>query len=67
MSVDVGKVTAGFETFQELWSAVITIIIACTMLWTKAGYVMFAPLLFVITLIGSTSMSCEPHNHIPAE
>ncbi|KAJ7216700.1 P-loop containing nucleoside triphosphate hydrolase protein [Mycena rebaudengoi] len=55
MSVDVSKVTAGFETFQELWSAVVTIVIACTMLWTKAGYVMFAPLLFIITLIGSTS------------
>ncbi|KAF7360011.1 hypothetical protein MVEN_00728700 [Mycena venus] len=55
MSVDVGKVTGGFETFQELWSAVVTIIIACTMLWNKAGYVMFAPLLFIITLIGATS------------
>ncbi|KAJ7505071.1 P-loop containing nucleoside triphosphate hydrolase protein [Mycena galericulata] len=56
MSVDVEKVTGGFETFQELWSAVVTIIIACTMLWYKAGYVMLAPLLFIIALISSTSM-----------
>ncbi|KAJ7454282.1 P-loop containing nucleoside triphosphate hydrolase protein [Mycena galericulata] len=55
MSVDVEKVTSGFQTFQELWSAVVTIIVACTMLWYKAGYVMFAPLLFVITLISCTS------------
>jgi hypothetical protein len=56
MSVDVEKVTSGFETFQELWASVLTIIVACTMLWIKAGYVMFAPLLFIITLIGTTSM-----------
>ncbi|KAJ6528440.1 P-loop containing nucleoside triphosphate hydrolase protein [Mycena capillaripes] len=55
MSVDVEKVTGGFSTLQELWASVLTIIIACTMLWVKAGYVMFAPLLFVITLITSTS------------
>ncbi|KAF8171015.1 P-loop containing nucleoside triphosphate hydrolase protein [Mycena galopus ATCC 62051] len=55
MSVDVEKVTSGFQTLQELWAAVVTIIIACTMLWYKAGYVMFAPLLFIIALIGSTS------------
>ncbi|KAJ7869699.1 P-loop containing nucleoside triphosphate hydrolase protein [Mycena olivaceomarginata] len=55
MSVDVEKVTSGFETFQELWASVLTIIVACTMLWIKAGYVMFAPLLFIITLIGTTS------------
>jgi type IV secretory pathway VirB2 component (pilin) len=56
MSVDVEKVTGGFQTLQELWAAVVTIVIACTMLWLKAGYVMFAPLLFVVTLIVSTSM-----------
>ncbi|KAJ6522258.1 P-loop containing nucleoside triphosphate hydrolase protein [Mycena capillaripes] len=55
MSVDVQKVTNGFSTFQELWAAVVTIIIACTMLWYKAGYVMFAPLLFIVTIIVSTS------------
>ncbi|KAJ7653017.1 P-loop containing nucleoside triphosphate hydrolase protein [Mycena rosella] len=55
MSVDVEKVTSGFQTLQELWAAVVTIIIACIMLWYKAGYVMFAPLLFVITLLSSTS------------
>ncbi|KAJ7683495.1 hypothetical protein B0H14DRAFT_3177101 [Mycena olivaceomarginata] len=36
-------------------SAVMTIIVACTLLWYKAGYVMFAPLLFIVTLISSTS------------
>ncbi|KAF8145077.1 P-loop containing nucleoside triphosphate hydrolase protein [Mycena galopus ATCC 62051] len=51
MSVDVQKVTNGFSTFQELWAAVVIIIIACTMLWYKAGYVMFAPLLFIVTII----------------
>ncbi|KAJ6550467.1 P-loop containing nucleoside triphosphate hydrolase protein [Mycena vulgaris] len=55
MSVDVQKVTNGFSTFQELWAAVVTIIIACTMLWYKVGYVMFAPLLFIVTIIVSTS------------
>ncbi|KAF7360909.1 hypothetical protein MSAN_01120800 [Mycena sanguinolenta] len=55
MSVDVEKVTNGFQTFQELWAAVVTIIVACSMLWYKAGYVMFAPLLFVITLLSTTS------------
>ncbi|KAJ6486599.1 P-loop containing nucleoside triphosphate hydrolase protein [Mycena vulgaris] len=55
MSVDVEKVTSGFQTFQELWAAVVTIVIGCTMLWYKAGYVMFAPLLFIITLLSSTS------------
>ncbi|KAJ7139196.1 P-loop containing nucleoside triphosphate hydrolase protein [Mycena epipterygia] len=55
MSVDVEKVTSGFQTFQELWAALVTIMIACTMLWYKAGYVMLAPLLFIITLISSTS------------
>ncbi|KAJ7899195.1 P-loop containing nucleoside triphosphate hydrolase protein [Mycena olivaceomarginata] len=54
MSVDVQKVTNGFSTFQELWAAVI---IACTMLWYKAGYVMFAPLLFIVTIIASTTAS----------
>ncbi|KAJ6596244.1 P-loop containing nucleoside triphosphate hydrolase protein [Mycena vulgaris] len=55
MSVDVEKVTSGFQTFQELWAAVVTIVIACTMLWYKAGYVMFAPLFYITTLIASTS------------
>ncbi|KAJ6465983.1 P-loop containing nucleoside triphosphate hydrolase protein [Mycena vulgaris] len=55
MSVDVEKVTSGFQTFQELWAAVVTIVVACTMLWYKAGYVMFAPLLFITALIASTS------------
>ncbi|KAJ6527114.1 P-loop containing nucleoside triphosphate hydrolase protein [Mycena capillaripes] len=55
MSVDVEKVTNGFQTLQELWAAVLTIGFACTMLWIKAGYVMFAPLLFIVTLLGSTS------------
>ncbi|KAF7364178.1 hypothetical protein MSAN_01077100 [Mycena sanguinolenta] len=54
MSVDVEKATSGFQTMQELWAAVATIIIACTMLWYKAGLVMFAPLLFIVTLIAST-------------
>ncbi|KAJ6447824.1 hypothetical protein C8R45DRAFT_1047297 [Mycena sanguinolenta] len=55
MSVDVEKVTDGFQTFQELWAAVVAIILACTILWYKAGYVMFAPLLLVITLLSTTS------------
>ncbi|KAJ7031461.1 P-loop containing nucleoside triphosphate hydrolase protein [Mycena alexandri] len=55
MSVDVEKATSGFQTLQELWAAVLTIIVACAMLWAKAGYVMFAPLLFIITLLFSTS------------
>ncbi|KAF8184562.1 hypothetical protein K438DRAFT_2020317 [Mycena galopus ATCC 62051] len=55
MSVDVEKVTMGFQTLQELWAAAVSIIIACAMLWYKAGYVMFAPLLFIVTLLGSTS------------
>jgi uncharacterized membrane protein len=56
MSVDVEKVTSGFQTLQELWAAVLTIIVACTMLWYKAGfYVMCAPLLFIAALIGCTS------------
>ncbi|KAJ7886118.1 hypothetical protein B0H14DRAFT_3856642 [Mycena olivaceomarginata] len=33
----------------------VTIIVACTLLSYKAGYVMFAPLLFIVTLISSTS------------
>ncbi|KAJ7717538.1 P-loop containing nucleoside triphosphate hydrolase protein [Mycena maculata] len=55
MSVDVEKVTSGFQTFQELWAAVVTIVVACTLLWYKAGYVMFAPLLFIIALLSTTS------------
>ncbi|KAJ7164480.1 hypothetical protein C8R46DRAFT_313109 [Mycena filopes] len=55
MSVDVEKVTNGFQIFQELWAAVVTIVVACALLWAKAGYVMFAPLLFIVTLIFSTS------------
>ncbi|KAJ7219642.1 hypothetical protein C8J57DRAFT_1537182 [Mycena rebaudengoi] len=30
MSVDVEKVTSGFQTLQELWAAVLTITVACT-------------------------------------
>ncbi|KAJ7759637.1 P-loop containing nucleoside triphosphate hydrolase protein [Mycena metata] len=55
MSVDVEKVTSGFQIFQELWGAVVTIIIAYAMLWAKAGYVMFAPLLFIVVLFFATS------------
>ncbi|KAJ7720516.1 hypothetical protein B0H16DRAFT_1896820 [Mycena metata] len=55
MSVDVEKATSGFQTLQDLWAAVVTIIVACALLWAKAGYVMFAPLLFIVTLIFSTS------------
>ncbi|KAJ7110721.1 P-loop containing nucleoside triphosphate hydrolase protein [Mycena crocata] len=55
MSVDVDKVTMGFQIGHELWASVVTIIVACTMLWIKAGWVMFAPLLFIVTLIVSTS------------
>ncbi|KAJ7747845.1 P-loop containing nucleoside triphosphate hydrolase protein [Mycena metata] len=55
MSVDVEKATSGFQTLQTLWAAVVTIVVACAMLWAKAGYVMFAPLLFIVTLIFSTS------------
>lgn len=55
MSVDVDNATSGFQTLQDLWAAVLTIVIACTMLWYKAGYVMFAPLLFIVTLIALTS------------
>jgi hypothetical protein len=55
MSVDVNNATLGFQTLQDLWAAVLTIIVACTMLWYKAGYVMFAPLLFIVTLIALTS------------
>ncbi|KAK7008519.1 hypothetical protein R3P38DRAFT_2643731 [Favolaschia claudopus] len=56
MSVDVGKVTAGYQTLHELWSAVLTILIACAMLWAKAGvWVMLAPLVFVGGLIWATS------------
>ncbi|KAK7045035.1 P-loop containing nucleoside triphosphate hydrolase protein [Favolaschia claudopus] len=56
MSVDVGKVTAGYQTLHELWSAVLTILIACAMLWVKAGvWVMLAPLVFVGGLIWATS------------
>ncbi|KAJ7837907.1 P-loop containing nucleoside triphosphate hydrolase protein [Mycena leptocephala] len=55
MAVDVDKATNGFFTLQELWAAVVTIIIACTLLWYKAGYAMFAALLFIVTLLGLTS------------
>ncbi|KAJ7079446.1 P-loop containing nucleoside triphosphate hydrolase protein [Mycena belliarum] len=55
MAVDVEKATAGVETFHELWAAVATIAAACAMLWVKAGYVMFAPLLFIVALIAATS------------
>jgi hypothetical protein len=55
MAVDVDKATNGFFTLQELWAAAVTIIIACTLLWYKAGYAMFAALLFIVTLLGLTS------------
>ncbi|KAJ6476003.1 P-loop containing nucleoside triphosphate hydrolase protein [Mycena vitilis] len=56
MSVDVEKATGGFQTLQELWAAVLTIIVACGMLWAKAGaWVMAAPLVFIVGLIVSTS------------
>ncbi|KAJ7676688.1 P-loop containing nucleoside triphosphate hydrolase protein [Mycena polygramma] len=56
MSVDVEKATGGFQTLQELWAAVVTIVVACGMLWAKAGvWVMAAPLVFIVGLIGSTS------------
>ncbi|KAJ7244518.1 hypothetical protein C8J57DRAFT_1524992 [Mycena rebaudengoi] len=58
MSVDVEKVTSGFRTLQELWAAVLTITVACTMLWHKHKggiYVMCAPLIFIAALIGCTS------------
>ncbi|KAJ7827386.1 P-loop containing nucleoside triphosphate hydrolase protein [Mycena leptocephala] len=55
MAVDVEKATGGFATLHELWAAVLTIVVACGLLWAKAGYVMFAPLLFIVALIGSTS------------
>jgi hypothetical protein len=60
MSVDVEKVTNGFQTLQELWSTMVTIIVACTLLSYKVGYVMFAPLLCIVTLISSTSMCSLP-------
>ncbi|KAJ7747834.1 P-loop containing nucleoside triphosphate hydrolase protein [Mycena metata] len=56
MSVDVEKITSGFQLLQEFWAAILTIIVACAMLWIKAGYVMFAPLLYIVTLILSTSI-----------
>ncbi|KAJ7149444.1 P-loop containing nucleoside triphosphate hydrolase protein [Mycena crocata] len=55
MSVDVGNVTNGFQVGHDLWAAVVSIVVACTMLWIKAGWVMFAPLLYIITLILATS------------
>ncbi|KAJ7164505.1 P-loop containing nucleoside triphosphate hydrolase protein [Mycena filopes] len=55
MSVDVEKITSGFQMLQEIWAAVLTILVACALLWIKASYVMFAPLLFIVTLIFSTS------------
>ncbi|KAK7017726.1 P-loop containing nucleoside triphosphate hydrolase protein [Favolaschia claudopus] len=55
MSVDVDKVTLGFQTFQELWAAVVTLLLACIMLYLKAGLAMLAPLLFIVVLLGTTS------------
>ncbi|KAJ6492691.1 hypothetical protein DFH09DRAFT_1290842 [Mycena vulgaris] len=55
MSVDVEKVTAGFPVFQELWTAVVSVIVACAMLWAKAGWVMLAPLGLIVALISCTS------------
>ncbi|KAJ7624899.1 P-loop containing nucleoside triphosphate hydrolase protein [Roridomyces roridus] len=57
MSIDVEKVTAGFSIFHEVWASVIIILVACAMLWIKAGLlVMLAPLLFIISLLGATSV-----------
>ncbi|KAJ6617219.1 P-loop containing nucleoside triphosphate hydrolase protein [Mycena sp. CBHHK59/15] len=53
--VDVEKITSGFQLLQDFWANVVTILIACTMLWFKAGYVMFAPLLVIVALISTTS------------
>ncbi|KAJ7734086.1 P-loop containing nucleoside triphosphate hydrolase protein [Mycena metata] len=55
MSVDVQRVTNGFQRLQESWAALVTIAVACMMLWQKAVFVMFAPLLFIITLLVLTS------------
>jgi hypothetical protein len=57
MSVDVEKIASGFQMFHGLWVDVVTIIVACTMLCNKADnfYVMCAPLLLIIALIGTTS------------
>ncbi|KAK7018259.1 P-loop containing nucleoside triphosphate hydrolase protein [Favolaschia claudopus] len=55
MSVDVDKVTLGFQTFQELWAAVCTLLLACIMLYLKAGLAMLAPLIFIVILLGTTS------------
>ncbi|KAF7339150.1 hypothetical protein MVEN_01992000 [Mycena venus] len=55
MSVDVGKITEGFQLLQDFWANVVTILIACTMLWFKAGYVMFAPLLVIVALVSTAS------------
>ncbi|KAJ7448600.1 P-loop containing nucleoside triphosphate hydrolase protein [Mycena galericulata] len=59
MSVDVEKITSGFQLLQDFWANVVTILIACTMLWFKAGYVMFAPLLVIAALI-STAGKISP-------
>ncbi|KAJ7880551.1 ABC transporter type 1, transmembrane domain-containing protein [Mycena olivaceomarginata] len=56
MSVDVEKITSGFQLLQDFWANVVTILIACTMLWFKAGYVMFAPLLVIVALISTASI-----------
>ncbi|KAJ7924025.1 P-loop containing nucleoside triphosphate hydrolase protein [Mycena leptocephala] len=55
MSVDVEKIISGFQLLQDFWANVVTILIACTMLWFKAGYVMFAPLLVIVALISTAS------------
>ncbi|KAJ7916391.1 hypothetical protein B0H13DRAFT_2323496 [Mycena leptocephala] len=54
MSVDVEKITSGFRLLQDFWANIVTILIACTMLWFKASYVMFAPLLVIVALITTT-------------
>ncbi|KAJ7138597.1 P-loop containing nucleoside triphosphate hydrolase protein [Mycena filopes] len=55
MSVDVARVTAGIQSLQHFWASLVTIGVTCAMLWVKAGYVMFAPLLFIVSLISLTS------------
>lgn len=65
MSVDVTKVANSFQTFQDIWAAVLTIAIACTMLYVKASYAMFSPLILIIVLLGITSTSESGYRRAP--
>ncbi|KAJ7737650.1 P-loop containing nucleoside triphosphate hydrolase protein [Mycena olivaceomarginata] len=56
MSVDVEKVTGGFQTLQELWAAVVTIVIACTMLLVEGGLLCFS-IFVLVPLSPSGSIS----------